>query len=235
MIVIVGRGFFIDKFGKVVHLTPGVSALISLNSNATFICDAVTLFVVASTRIENSSTTIVSCVRRFCFRSTTVVLTLVAIKGVLRTRSGNGAASTLGNLVGLTPGATAVMISSARGAIPVSRIGGNSVFTIGPNRDVPISKIIVSNRDTIGRSTLANRDIPISGLINSAISTTAVGRSKCVHYRTAEVNRSAALSRVVGVIDGTSTAGTPVTGVTSEMSNIFIPTIVAVTIVATVI
>lgn len=193
------------------------------------------LFTVAETRISKSSTTIVGCVVRFCFRSTTVVLALVAIKGVLRTQSGKGAASTLGNLVGLTPGATIIIQGKRRTAIPVRRIQGNSIFIMHPNRGVPISKIILRKGDTIGRTTLAKRDVPISGGPKSTISTTAMGRSKFVQYRTAQMNRSAALSRVVGVIDSTTTAGTPVTGVTSEISKIFIPTIVDVTIIAAVI
>lgn len=173
-----------------------------------------------------------ACVVSFCFRSTTVVLALVAINGALRTHSGNGAASTLGDLVGLTPGDTMVLGSNRRGAIPVSAMRGSSVFLMHPNRDVPTSNIVVRNRDTMSRSTLANRDVPMSGTTKSGISTTAIGQSKFLGYHTVRMNRSAALSRVVGVIDSTTTAGTPVTGVTSGISNVFIPTMVVVTMVA---
>lgn len=223
-----------DKFADLLRNTPGVSALITLNTKTSFNCDACTLFTVAKTRIHNSVSTIVKCVRRFCFRSTTVVLALVAIKGVLRSRTGKGAASTLGDLVQLTPGATAMIQSKGRIAISVARIQRKSAFIIHPNRGVPISKVILRKDDTIGRTTLAKRDVPMSGRGNSSIDTTAAGRSKFLHYRTAHINRSAALSRVVGVMSSTTTAGTPVTGVTSGMSNVFMPAIVAVTMVAVV-
>lgn len=233
--VVVGRGFFIDKFGKLVRHTPGVSSLITLNSNTTFLCDAIVLFVVAIGVGSNSSVNTRSLVRdNFCCRSTTVVLALVAINGALRSCSGKGAASTVGDLVGLTPSATAIVQGKRRMAIGTRSIQINSRFVIGTKRDVPISNIVVGNSTTISRSTLANRDIPISGTRNSGISTTAVGRSNFVGYHTISINRSATLTGVVRVISSTSTAGTPVTGVTSGISNIFIPTIVTVSVTAVV-
>lgn len=156
------------------------------------------------------------------------------MKGVLRTRSGKGAASTLGDLVGLTPGATALLHSKGRRRISVSRMEEKSRFIMEPKRGVPISKVILRKGDTMSRTTLAKRDVPMSGTRKSGISTTAVGRSNFLHYRTAEINRSAALSRVVRVMDSTTTAGTPVTGITSGISKMFIPTIVSVTIIAVV-
>lgn len=159
-------------------------------------------------------------------------MALVAINGALRTCDGNGAASTLGDLVGLTPRATYILHNNRRIAIPIDRIGINSLFLIHPNRDVPISNAIARNVSAIGRTTLANRDVPISGFPNSPIDTTAVGRGNTLAYHTRHINRSAALSRIVHLIHSTTTAGTPLTGATSEISNVFIPAIVYVTTTA---
>lgn len=108
-------------------------------------------------------------------------------------------------------------------------------MVIGTKRDVPISNIVVSNDTSVSRSTLANRDLPISGGRNSGTVNTAVGQGNCFGVEIAGANSRAILTRVIGLISRTADSGTPVTGLTSHIDNIFIPVMVNVTFVTTVV
>ncbi len=225
-VLCINEDFFVGKVPLLFQKRPGVSSLITVNTNTSLVCDIMVDFSVCG-----GSRTI----RGLCCRSTTIIIALMVLNGFFREHDGTGATGTLRGLVRLSPSATILLGSNGRCRVPATRVGIKSVLVVGSNTGVPLSTVIASNVDSIGRTVLANRDLPVSGGVNSGICNNDLGLSNILCTGIARANRSAALSGVVGFMRRTRSGGTPVSGATSGITNIFMPTMVNVTLMSTVV
>lgn len=201
MLVFPKQHFCRGNIPTLLHFTPSVGSLMTINALTTCDFSLITAFV---PRVLPRNAIGICC------RTTTIVIDLVLLKHCFRTGTGKHASRTVRRLIKVRTGATHVRRGKRVIRIPVTRMAARAVIRVHPNRHIPISNRMIRNRDCVSRSVVANRSIPIGGRINSRIMKKAVGRGKALGFQTATVNSSSMLTRVVHVIRRTRKSGLPV-------------------------
>lgn len=139
------------------------------------------------------------------------------------------------SLVSVYPSSTAIGQGNMLRIISPRDITINRVVIMGPNRGVPLSNVIISNRSVLSAGTLANRSIPEDVHGNSRTLSNYVGRDNLLALGIAGDFKRSAMSGVASLIRGTSTEGTPARGFVAAFTQCCAPIIIKVTTILTVV
>lgn len=153
----------------------------------------------------------------------------------LRDCSVSGTHRSVHSLVSVTPGGTLVHESGRRVRVSIRSVIMNSVLVVGPNRGLTVSKRMMGNRSSVGRTTVAKRSVPILGAVKSRIFTKALGRRNSLRIGIAGQIRSAAVTGVVRLMRRTRTRHTPSRTFIRGFTGCCAPTVVSLTFLVTVV
>lgn len=112
-------------------------------------------------------------------------------------------------------------------------VGINSIVIIGPNRGIPLSKVIASKDTCLSATTLANRAGPSFIGRNSGILDNAVYGGDALRIEIRERCNRSAITGVLRVIRGTDRGGTPTRGFVARFSGVCAPLIIFKTLLLT--
>lgn len=162
-------------------------------------------------------------------------MVLFTVDRTLRACSVSGTHRSVHSLVSVTPGRTLVQEKGGRVVVRISSVRVSSVVVMGPKRGVTVSKVIMGNLSSIGRTTVAKRSIPISGAPSSRIFTKALGRRNLLRIGIAGRISSAAVTGVVRLIRRTRTRHTPSRTFISGFTGCCAPLVVLMTLKITIV
>lgn len=121
------------------------------------------------------------------------------------------------------------------GIVPTTSTRMNSVLLMHMNSHVPLSNIIVSNRDLMSASPMANRPIPMGHGCNSRIISNYMGASNVLGVHIRGILRRSVIAHVLSDMRGTTTDGPAVSHFVAHFTHVCAPFIITTTMLATIV
>lgn len=164
-----------------------------------------------------------------CPRTMTIVL-FCAIKRVLRGETIRHTSRGVDHLLSIHPRHASMFHRNGCVGISPGRMQANRQVRMGPNKHVPLSKVLRRARTSFSASTLANRDVPHVLQGKSRILTKVVMLKRAIHVRIGHPCRRDTLTHVLILIGSTTRHGTPTRLFVHQFTQFCAPTIVILTL-----
>ena len=229
-IMVINQRFFISGFKAVIHSAPNMDTLVSLGSAASFIWSVYLVF-----RMTASSAEAHELLHGLYFESAAMILVLITLGKMLEARSKGRTTNALKSLMDLSPKTAVVEREGAEKEVPVDEVQKGDIFIVRPGMSVPVDGVVISGESAVDESMLTGESIPAEKAEGSAVYSATVNQNGFLRCRATRIGEDTTLSQIIRTVYDASATKAPIARIADKVSGIFVPVVLAVAVIATVI
>ena len=167
------------------------------------------------------------------FEAAAVIVALVFLGQVLELRARERTGSAIRALLDLAP-KTARRLSAdgAEQDVPLDQVRKGDRLRVRPGDSVPVDGVVMEGRTSIDESMITGEPVPVEKTEGDAVTGGTLNRNGTLIIRAERVGAETMLSRIVEMVAKAQRSRAPIQGLADRVSFFFVPTVVAVAILA---
>lgn len=219
--------FFVSAVKGILHLSPGMDALVSLGSLASFGVSIAGLVMSFSPDPDA-----LHAAHDFMyFDSAAMILTLVTVGKFLEALSKKRTASAIDGLIGLRPTKARIETDGKELIIPLSELKVNDIFIVKAGESISTDGTVTEGEGSVNESAITGESIPRDVREKDNVIGSCILESGYIKVRAERVGEDTALSQIITAVENASASKAPVGRLADKISGIFTPVVMAVALV----
>lgn len=217
IILIINNRFFINGVKGVIKGAPNMDTLVSLGSGASFIYSTALLIFSPDTHLY--------------FDSAAMILTLITVGKMLESYSKGKTTNAIKSLMDLSPKTATILKDDKETIIPVKDLKVGDVFIVRAGQSVPVDAVVIEGEGALNESNLTGESALIDKGVGEKIycaTTLSSGFLKCEATR---VGEDTSLSQIIKLVSSASSTKAPVSKVADKVSAVFVPVVMAISLI----
>ena len=167
------------------------------------------------------------------FEAAAVIVALVLLGQVLEIRARERTSGAIKALLGLAPKtARRVREDGADEEVPLEAIAVGDPLRVRPGDKIPVDGEVIEGRSTIDESMLTGEPVPVEKIRGDRVSAGTVNQSGSFILRAERVGSETMLARIVQMVAEAQRSRAPIQRLVDVVAGWFVPTVVAVAIIA---
>lgn len=223
IIVALNFKYFTSGFKGLFKLSPNMDTLIALGSAASIIYSVAAIFTV-----ENF-------IHNLYFESAAMILTFVSVGKYFESRSKSKTTEAISKLMDLSPDRTLVRREGVECEISTDDVvvGDTAIFKSGDR--ISIDGNVISGSGFTDESALTGESMPIEKNINDTVFCGTVLTGGYIEVKAEKVKGDTTLSKIISLVEEAASSKAPIAKIADTVSKFFVPTIIALSIITTII
>jgi len=234
-VMVINQKFFISGFKGAVHRSPNMDTLVALGSGASFVWSVYALFMMTRAQTDGDMPAVMTYMDEFYFESAAMILTLITVGKMLEARSKGKTTDALKSLMKLTPKTAVVIRGGEETTIPAEDVEKGDIFVVRPGESIPADGIVIDGISAVNESALTGESIPVDKEKGDKVSAATVNQSGFLKCEATRVGEDTALSQIIKMVSDAAATKAPIAKIADKVSGIFVPTVIAIAIVTTVV
>ena len=234
-VLYVNRAFFMRGFPALIRGAANMDSLVSMGSAAAVIYGVVLFFAAGEALGRGDLETVSKCTSNLYFESAAMILTLVTVGKLLEARAKGKTGRALEKLIDLSPKTAHVIRDGREVEVDASTLMVGDIIVLRPGESVPADGVILEGQSSFDRSALTGESVPVDLSVGDEVTTASVNISGYVRFRATRVGDETTLSRIIGLVRDAGATKAPVARLADKISGIFVPTVMIIATVATVV
>ena len=230
-VAVINKSFFIKGFRGLINRSPNMDALVSMGSGASFLWSTVILFRMISAPADEA----MSLLHGLYFESAAMILTLITVGKMLEAKSKGRTTDALRALISLKPKTARIIKDGKETEVPVSEVVKGDIFSVRPGESIPCDGIVTEGESAVNEASLTGESIPVDKAVGDRVSAATVNQSGYLLCRATAVGEDTTLSQIIKMVSDAAMAKPKIAKVADRVSGIFVPAVIIIATVATVI
>ena len=221
--------FFRRGWDSVVNRSPNMWTLISLGVAAAYLYSLVATFLPGvfpeQYRMGHGVGTY--------FEAAVVIVTLVFVGQVLELRARERTGDAIRALLDLAPKtARRILPDGSEYDAPLENIMKGDRLRVRPGDAVPVDGLVIDGRSSLDESMLTGESMPIEKGPGDAVTGATINKNGSLVIEAGKVGADTVLAQIVAMVSNARRSRAPIQGLADRVSAVFVPTVVAIAIVA---
>jgi len=234
-IVYINRRYFKKGFKTLAKASPNMDSLIAMGTSA-----AILYGIYAISRIYfGLKTGDEAAVNRFThdlyFESAATILTLITLGKYLEAKSKSRTSNAITRLMDLAPKTANVIRHKVEMEVPIEDVKVNEMVVVRPGQRVPVDGIVISGGSSVDESALTGESIPVFKQKGDNVLSASINSNGTFTLRATKVGENTTLSQIIKLVEDASSSKAPISKLADKISSIFVPVVILIAIVATVV
>ncbi len=166
------------------------------------------------------------------FEASAVITTLVLLGQVLELRARAATGKAIRSLLGLVPKTARRVSDGKEEDIPLTHVHVGDILRIRPGEKIPVDGVVVEGRSTVDESMITGEPVPVEKSDGDALTGATVNGTGALLMRAERVGRDTMLSQIVRMVAAAQRSRAPIQKLADEVSAWFVPSVVAVSLIA---
>ena len=167
------------------------------------------------------------------FEAAVVIVTLVFVGQVLELRARERTGDAIRALLDLAPKtARRILPDGSEYDAPLENIMEGDRLRVRPGDAVPVDGTVVEGRSTLDESMLTGESMPVEKGPGDAVTGATINKNGSLVIEAGKVGADTVLAQIVAMVSNARRSRAPIQGLADRVSAVFVPTVVAVAIVA---
>ncbi len=230
-VMIINKKFFVSGFKALAKKSPNMDTLVALGSGASFLWSTVLLFDMTASTAEEA----MHHLHSLYFESAAMILTLITVGKMLEAKSKGKTTDALKALINLKPKTAKILIDGEETEIPAADVVKGDIFLVRPGESIPCDGIVVEGESAVNESALTGESIPVDKMKGSKVSAATVNQSGFLKCEATAVGEDTTLSQIIKMVSDAAMAKPKIARIADKVSGIFVPTVIIIGVVATVV
>lgn len=223
IIVALNFKYFTSGFKGLVKLSPNMDTLIALGSAASIIYSIIAIF------------TVDNFIHNLYFESAAMILTFVSVGKYFESRSKSKTTEAISKLMDLSPDTTLVRRDGIEIEISTDDVivGDTVIFKSGGR--ISIDGVIISGTGFTDESALTGESMPVEKKLSDTVFCGTILTGGYVEVKAEKVKGDTTLSKIISLVEEAASSKAPIAKIADTVSKFFVPTIIALSIITTLI
>ncbi|MCC6521881.1 MAG: copper-translocating P-type ATPase [Polyangiaceae bacterium] len=166
------------------------------------------------------------------FEAAASVIALVRLGKWLEARAKRSTTQALRALAALRPTVARVERDGRELEVAAETVGAGEIVVVRPGERLPVDGVVEQGQSSVDESLLTGESMPVPRGPTDRVIAGAINGEGLLRVRTTAVGEGSALARIVHLVEDAQTQKAPVQRLVDRVSAVFVPTVVAIAIVA---
>lgn len=234
-IVILNFSYFTIGFKKLFTLKPNMDSLIALGATTSIIYSLFSTVMIIIYTASGNMAEMMPYRHNLYFESAGTILTLITIGKYLERNSKKKTTESLEKIMALTPKTAIVLKGDVEVEVPQENVMINDIVIIKPGMQIPVDGVVISGNGTINESIITGESIPIDKTTNDKVIAGSTNLSGYFKMRAESVSGETTVDRILDLVEEAASSKAPISRLADKISAIFIPVVITIAIVSSVI
>lgn len=214
--------------------SPNMDSLIAIGTSAAMIYGVFSIYKIGYGLGNNDIDMVIQYSHDLYFESAAIVLTLITLGKFLEARAKENTSEAINKLINLTPKTALVLRNNQEIEIPVDELVLKDIVIVKPGNIVPTDGVIIFGNSSIDESMLTGESLPVSKKVGDKVIGASINKSGSFKFEVTKLEEDTVLSQIIKLIEEASSSKAPISKLADRISAIFVPTVIVISILATV-
>ena len=231
IIIVINRKFFISGGKALLKRSPNMDTLVSLGAGASYLWSLYEVFLM--THLETMEAHHI--LHALYFESAAMILSLITLGKMLEARSKGKTTDALRSLMALKPKEAVVIREGKERVISIDELMVGDIFILRPGSSVPSDGVVVEGLGAIDESSLTGESLPVDKKEGDSVFASTINLSGAMRCKATKVGSDTTFSHIIDMVQSAGASKAPIAKIADKVSGIFVPTVMAIAFVTTVI
>ncbi|SHM66854.1 Cu+-exporting ATPase [Roseovarius litoreus] len=224
--------FFKRGIDSVRNLSPNMWTLISLGVGAAYLYS---LFATFAPGVFPEDYRMGEGVGTY-YEAAVVIVTLIFVGQVLELRARERTGDAIRALMDLAPKtARRILQDGSEYDAPLENVVEGDMLRVRPGDSVPVDAEVVEGHSSVDESMITGEPVPVEKTEGDRVTGGTTNKNGTLAIRATQVGAETVLAQIVDMVAGARRSKAPIQGLADKVSEIFVPAVVAVAVIAFVI
>ncbi|WP_313957188.1 heavy metal translocating P-type ATPase [Aliarcobacter butzleri] len=233
-IVFINIKYYKVGFKTLYKGSPNMDSLIAIGTSAAMIYGVFSIYKIGYGLGNNDIDMVIQYSHDLYFESAAIVLTLITLGKFLEARAKENTSEAINKLINLTPKTALVLRNNQEIEIPIDELILKDIVIVKPGNIVPTDGIIIFGNSSIDESMLTGESLPVSKKVGDKVIGASINKSGSFKFEVTKLGEDTVLSQIIKLIEEASSSKAPISKLADRISAIFVPTVIVISILATV-
>lgn len=234
-VIFVNRNYYIGGFKSLFRGAPNMDSLIAIGSGAALVYGVFAIFRIGYGLGIGDADLVGSYSADLYFESAAMILALITLGKFLETRSKGKTSEAITKLMDLSPKTALVDRNGQEIEVPVEDVVIGDIIIVRPGQSIPVDGVIIEGQSSVDQSALTGESIPVAKGIGDKVITATINKTGYFKFRAEKVGGDTTLSQIIKLVEEASSSKAPISKLADRISGVFVPIVIAIAIVATVV
>ena len=234
-ILFVNRKYFKVGFTTLFRRTPNMDTLIALGATAAVGYGIVAIYCMGYGLGHGNIPLVEKYSMDLYFESAGTILTLITLGKYLETKSKGKTSEAITKLMNLAPKVALVIRDGKEVEVAIEEVVKGDIIIVKPGQSVPVDGKIVSGSSLLDESALTGESIPVEKKVGDTVTGASMNKTGYFQMEATRVGNDTTLSQIIQLVEEASSSKAPIAKLADKISGIFVPIVIGIAIVATVI
>lgn len=234
-IIYLNRNYFIVGFKRLLKGSPNMDSLIAIGSSAAIVYGIYAIYMIGYCLGHNNLELVQRYSKDLYFESAGMILTLVTIGKYLETKSKGKTKEAISKLINLAPKTSIVIRNSKEIEINTDEIEQGDIIVIKPGTSIPVDGVVIEGNSSIDQSAITGESIPVEKEVGDTVISGTINKNGYIKMRATKVGENTTLSQIIKLVEEAGSSKAPIARLADKVSGIFVPAVIGIAILATVI
>ncbi len=234
-VMVINQKFFVNGFKGLIHRSPNMDTLVALGSAAAFVYSTYALFAMTDAQLVGDSEAVMSYMHEFYFESAAMILALITVGKTLEAHSKGKTTDALKGLMKLSPKTAVILRDGREIEIPADELSVGDIFIVRPGAAIPADGTVTEGHSAVDESAVTGESIPADKTVGDKVFAATINQSGFMKCKAVRVGENTALAEIIRMVSDAAATKAPIAKAADKVSGIFVPTVIAIAAVTTVI
>ena len=231
-ILYVNRKYYQVGFKTLLRGAPNMDSLIAIGSSAAVVYGLVAIYAIGWGLGHGDMQLVEQYSMDLYFESAGTIVTLIAVGKYLEARSKGRTSDAISKLMNLAPKTAVVLREGEEVSIPLDQVQVGDTVVVRPGQSVPVDGVVLEGSSAVDESALTGESIPVEKGPGDRVIGATVNRSGYFTFRASKVGDDTTLAQIIRLVEEANSSKAPIAKLADRVSGIFVPTVIAIAIVA---
>ncbi|WP_418187244.1 heavy metal translocating P-type ATPase [Aliarcobacter lanthieri] len=233
-IVIINRKFYKVGFKTLLKGSPNMDSLIAIGTGAAMVYGVFSIYKIGYGLGNNDINIVIQYSMDLYFESAAIVLTLITFGKFLEARAKGKTSEAINKLIDLAPKKALILKDDKEVEISIDDLKLKDIVIVKPGQIIPTDGEIIYGNTSIDESMITGESLPVSKKIGDKVIGASINKYGYIKFKVTKVGVDTVLSQIINLVEEASSSKAPISKLADKISAIFVPTVIAISIIATI-
>ena len=234
-VLIINKKFFVVGFQALANRAPNMDSLVALGSAASYIYSIFAIYAIGYHLGRGNLEMAHHYGMELYLEGAAMILTLITVGKYMETRSKGKTSEAISKLMDLAPKMATVLRNGKEQEIPVEQVAVGDIVIVRPGQAIPVDGKIIEGFSSIDESAITGESIPVDKQVDDMVIGATVNKTGFFKMEATRIGSDTTLSQIINLVEEASASKAPIAKLADTVSGIFVPVVITIAIIATVI
>ncbi|MEP1085234.1 MAG: heavy metal translocating P-type ATPase, partial [Algoriphagus sp.] len=164
------------------------------------------------------------------YEAATVIITFILFGKMLEEKAKSKTSSALKNLMGLQPKTLKIVVEHGEKEIPISEVQKGNEIIVRPGEKIPVDGQVTSGKSFVDESMISGEPIAVEKSTGEKVFAGTINQKGSFQFKAEKVGSETLLSQIIKRVQEAQGSKAPVQKLVDKIAAIFVPTVIAISI-----